>query len=494
MVPMETKVIKADEKSYKKVINAFKSRRTGATPADIAAATGLPLNTVRELVPRAADEYSGRLEVTESGEILYSFPKGYNSRYRGFIPFVRRAADTLIRTSISAGTLIFKIWIMVMLIGYFLLFMAIALASVFLSAAASSSGKGSRRGRGNVNFSFGIFNLIFRLWFYSEMTRSFNSPYRSAGLQKPKSRPLHRAIFSFVFGDPDPNADFRDQEKRTFIDYLQEHKGIISLPEFMTLTGLKPDEADRAITSYCVEFSGSPEATEEGTVVYRFDEILLRSDEKSRTGKTGLPLLLKKMESFSSNPGKMNWWFALINGVNLIFGSYFLYNVSAIGHILPGKIQGIYGYVYYYLSYFGNPLPVIFLGLGIVPVVFSFLFWLVPLLRHFFLKDKNEKLRFENFRKFSYGKIWDSPLFITKTDLNPVNKEAGPSNPNEVPQDQDKVLMEMGTYAIPEITLDDRKNEVYCFAELNREKEALEKYRSTVNPASLGNTVFDSEA
>ena len=69
-----------NNKAYEEIIRAFKTRKKGATPADIAADTGLALYTVRELVPRAADEYGGRLEVTESGEILYSFPRGFTSR------------------------------------------------------------------------------------------------------------------------------------------------------------------------------------------------------------------------------------------------------------------------------------------------------------------------------------------------------------------------------------------------------------------------------
>jgi len=478
-------------KDYEKIVRAFKAGKKGATPADIVAATGLPLNTVRELVPKAADEFSGRLEVTESGEILYSFPKGFNSRYRGLVPFCRRFFDKFIRGSIVTAAFLFKLWIMLMLLGYFVLFMAIALASLFLSAAASSSNNRSRRG-GNMYFSMGIFNLIIRLWFYSELTRSFNSGYRQ-GRVKQRSKPLHRAIFSFVFGDGDPNARWEEQEKKAFIAFLQEHRGVISLPEFMAITGLKPDEAETEITSFCVEFNGSPEATEDGTVVYRFDEILLRSNPTNprQEKKDGPPMLLKTLGAFSSNPEKMNWWFSLINGVNFLFGAYFLYNAATIGHGILGKGAGIYWFVYTFIYSFTNPLPIIFGFLGIVPLAFSILFWLIPLFRRSALKKKNEKIRFENFRRFSFSKIWTSPLAIKKTDLKPVYREAGPRNLKEA---QDKIIKEMGSYVMPEVTLDEAKNEVYSFADLDREKRALEKYRASINPEDslLGKTVFDS--
>jgi len=70
--------------SYKKVINSLRQRKKGAVAADICAETALSLTTVSELLSKAADEFSGQLKVTESGEIQYYFPNGYTSRYKGF--------------------------------------------------------------------------------------------------------------------------------------------------------------------------------------------------------------------------------------------------------------------------------------------------------------------------------------------------------------------------------------------------------------------------
>ena len=489
-------------RDYGKIVRAFKSRKKGATVADIVSSTGLPMNKVRELIPKAADEFKGRLEVTESGEILYSFPNGFTSRYRGFIPFLNRYSQKTIAAIAKAGTFLFKIWIMVMLVGYFILFMAIAVASLVLSAAASSNNRsrggnrdggnygGSRGSRGGMYSSMMIFNLIIRLWFASEMTRSFNSGYgnNNWGKSRTKSRPLYKAIFSFVFGDGDPNANWEEETKKAFIAHLKENRGVISLPEFMILGGYTPVEAESKITSMCVEFEGSPEATNDGTIVYRFDKILLGSEKPKK--QTGLPLLFKNPVPFSSNPEKMNFWFGIINGVNLAFGSYFLYSAATVGRILT-ETKTIYGFVHEWLSKITDPLPVIITGLGIIPVVFSILFWLIPMLRSLANKKKNRQIRFENFRKFSFSKIWNSPLNIKKTDLDPVYKEAIPAQLNEA---QDHVLKEMGVYDIPDIKLENNK-EIYTYAGIEREKEALKKYRSSIIPeaSSLGNIVFDSD-
>jgi hypothetical protein len=492
---MEARI--SDAKAYQKIVRALKNRRNSATVADISAGTGLPLQTVQELAPRVADEYSGRLEVTESGEILYSFPRGFASRYRGFFPFFKRTAGRYARFLAAAGTVLFKAWIMVMLLGYFLLFMAIALASLFISLSANSRGSDNRSRRGGGAYMVsGIFNMIIRLWFYSELTRSYNPDYRRApDRSRPKGRPLHKAIFSFVFGDGGPDAGWAEKEKKAFIAYVQDHRGVVSLPELMVLTALPPEQAESRITALCAEFGGSPEATEEGAVVYRFDKLLLRSEQTAKsTG--GIPLLFKKLRSFSANPGNMNFWFALLNGVNFLFGGYFLYNSFSIGMlslpVTPGNGY-IYRVAYHFISSVSaNPLGVISTGLGLVPFVFSLLFWLIPALRKGALKRSNERIKQENFRKFCFSRIWSSPGLVNPRELTPSEKEAIPA---DLPGIRDKAIRQMGSYAVPEVSVEG-EGEIYAFPDLEKEKTALENYRSGINPgdSALGKTIFDSGA
>ncbi|MDR3160644.1 MAG: hypothetical protein LBU28_03415 [Spirochaetaceae bacterium] len=491
---------KKDKAAYGKVITAFRRQQRGATIADITARTALPLEQVRELVAAAADEYRARLEVTESGEILYSFPQGFVSKYRGFRRRVGRAWEKLQKGLKIAGTLIFKVWIMVMLIGYFALFMLIALATLVVSVAAgssNSSNRSSRRdnGMGGLFLATHIFDLIIRIWFYSELTKSLDGAYYGKGRAKPKGRPLHKAIFSFVFGDGDPNGDWSTREKQSLIAYIQAHQGVISLPEFMALTGLPPDKADQGILGCCAEFGGLPEATEEGTVVYRFDPLLLRADRQDRSFP-GFSAIIRRLKPFSSNPKKMNVWFAVINGVNLVFGGYFFFNALNMGAQVSNATVSLATYLYavaYTLlrGFMADPLPVLTIGLGIVPLIFSVLFWLVPGLRFLRLKKDNEEVKLENLRKLGYGRIWDAPLTVTAGSLGSDIPECRPGN---MAAAADRIIRDLGAYAVPEVGMDDRGGTVYAFTELAREKAALEKYRASLNrrAASLGKTVFDS--
>ncbi|MCL2206029.1 MAG: hypothetical protein FWB82_05860 [Treponema sp.] len=498
-----------DTKAYQRVVAVFKKHKKGITLSDVAAGTGLGLHEVKALVPAAADEYSGRLEVTGSGEILYSFPHGFSSRYRGLIPACKRGFSAFKRHGAAVLTFLFKAWIMVMLVGYFLLFIAIALAALVLSIAAKNNRQGGGSGAG---LSFGIFHLIIRMWFYSELFNAASGRgawggggrWGSAPPPKKNRRPMHKAIFSFIFGDGDPNSDRETIEKKEFIAYLRRQRGVVSLPELMILTGQNPQMAESYIMRLCAEFGGTPEVTEEGTIVYRFEEILYSSAKDAQQSSAGISTLYKKPRSFSANPQKMNFWFSVINGVNLLFGGYFLHSAATVGHFLPvvvdgglqipAEVPGIYGMVYSFLLIAEiNPLPIISIGLGLVPLLFSAFFWLIPALRWYFLKKENEKIRTDNFRGLFFGRVWASPDNFKPAAFDPREDQ---SRPGDVAAAKNSALKEIGAYSTPQVSIDEGRNEVFAFTELRREKDALAKYRRgvDVSKTSTGDTVFDSNA
>jgi hypothetical protein len=477
---------------YQKIVTSLKRRKKGATAADICAATALPLASVNELLPKAADEFSGHLRVTQSGEILYYFPDGFTSRYRGLNAALKKAAGKISVFIKTVSVYLFKIWIMAMLAGYFILFMALALASVFLSAAGKSGGRGGKRG-GSVNF--GLFNLIFRLWFYSELTRPRYGYQRGYVKQDREKRPMHKAIFSFVFGEDDPNKNWEDQKYKAVISYIQANRGVISIAEYMAFTGENSLEAETGIISFCSKFEGSPEVTEEGAIVYRFDKLLLRSDENRHSG---LIPPVKRLKIFSSNKKSSNGWFAVINAVNLIFGSYFLYQSFNAGLLLNevqyNSASTLYAYTHYFISHIANePHNLIRTVLGVIPFIFSFLFWSIPIIRFFKERKENKEIKLENFKRFSFSKIFSSP---NNVDINAFAASAPECRPDDPASAADRVIKDMGALFSPQVEITEDGKTIYSFTELEKEKEALDKYRSTIDVSrqSPGETVFDTNS
>jgi hypothetical protein len=487
--PGDTLMMKIDKAAYRTLVSALKRQHRG-TVADMAAKTALPLQNIRDLIPRAADEYNARLEVSESGEILYSFPRGFKSRYRGFGPSFSRFAEKALAAVNAFFSAAFMVWIMVMLVGYFVLFILIVLAAIVFVVAASASSKNrdsrDRRNSGGLENAYVLsrmLNMIFRFWFYKSLLDPGyprNSGYRrdSGRSGKQDERPLYKKIFSFVFGDGDPNKDWAEKEAMGVIDYLRKKNGVISLPEFVILTGLDVQTAEREILSYCVKYAGMPEATEDGTVVYRFDSLLLASEKNASSRNT---VLLKNPWQFSANKDTTNTAFVLINLVNLAFGGYFLYfflNPAA------SSFSYLFRFVYSFLVTADiSPFLPVFVGLGVVPILFSLFFWIVPAVRKALIKKKNAAIGVENRRKQGFAAVWDSPLKVTE-DLF------------QNPEEADRLIKEIGSYSVPDVVIDDRGKTVYSFKELNEEKKALEKYREKTdkNRGDLGGIVFDSGA
>ncbi|MDR0670576.1 MAG: hypothetical protein LBF95_10890 [Treponema sp.] len=486
-----------DHADYQKAVATLKRARRGMTAADLAATAALPLPAARELLSRAADEFRGRLRVTESSEILYDFPRGFTSRYRSLGARFGRFMDKFISISLACLSWLFKVWIGVMLVGYFVLFMLIALAALVLSMAGNSSSNSRSRNSsgGGLFLATRIFDLIIRLWFYSEIAKSMDGSHARSAPRR-RGKPLHKAIFSFVFGEPDPSGDADTAEKRALIARLEANRGLISLPEYMAITGLPPLEAERGILAFCAEFGGSPEATEEGTIVYRFQDILLRAGTgEGGTGTGWGPL--RRPRAFSSNNKTMNTWFGIINSVNLLFGGYFFYQAFNTGIIrTTAQFQAsprLYAITYdLAASVLGNPHSFIMVGLGLIPLLFSLIFWLVPALRFARLNGENQNIKKRNLRKIGFGKIWEKPRGLVPAHIDSPAPEC---RPRGLEAEREKVITEMGSYSQPDVEVDETGTTIYSFTELEREKRALEAGRAAVNPEDfkIGKVIFDSE-
>jgi hypothetical protein len=188
----------------------------------------------------------------------------------------------------------------------------------------------------------------------------------------------------------------------------------------------------------------------------------------------------------------MNAWFALINSVNLLFGSYFFYQAFNTGAPMieaqPRAAPLIYSAAYFWLSSITeNPLPIIQVGLGLVPILFSFFFWLIPALRFARLGAENRKIRRRNLRKAGFRLIWEKIRGLRPADIGGPSPEYGET-------EGERIIVEMGTYSQPEVEADERGT-VYNFTGLEGEKKALAAGRDKVDPEDfkIGGVVFDSE-
>lgn len=490
-----------------KLVDVFRKRKGEATTADLVALTGLPKVQVESEVKAVSDEYGARLRVTESGEILYSFPRGMRSRYRGLGPSLARGWKAFKKGAATVASFLFKAWIVVMLVGYFVLFLALALVAMLASVAASASGSRDSRdsrggGIGGLWLTGRLLDSIVRIWFYSEL---FMSPEQRArrDVRRREKRPLYKAIFSFVFGDGDPDAGWDAVEKKAFVAFVQANRGVVTMPEFLALTGLKPLEAEVRINRYLYEFEGSPEVTEGGAIYYFFPGLLRRKDRIDRTFGFSVPM--RRIAPFSSNPKKANVTFCLINAANLLFGSYFffqsiaphanlaiLYGARYVDRLVmaPG-FDGFYLFVHQLLGKLAgavDPAALIAIVLGAVPLAFSAFFYVIPAVRSRRLEARNERARVENLRRVAYRAALDSPESLRPESIVVADDAARPRDGRAA----ERALTDLAAWSQAE----PRSDGSFSFGEIGRVKAEAAKVRQSIDLSKyeLGGEVFDSDS
>lgn len=119
----ESKILDYNKQEVRdQLLHALRSYTKEWTSADLARATGLPLAQINAEMPTISDEYRGRIRVSERGDLLYSFPNGFKSKYKGFGPSMRRLWKTITKGAVETGKFLFKVWILVTLFGYFFIF------------------------------------------------------------------------------------------------------------------------------------------------------------------------------------------------------------------------------------------------------------------------------------------------------------------------------------------------------------------------------------
>ena len=501
------------------LVSFLKTRKAESTVADMIAGTGLPKYQVEQAARAALDEYAGRLKVTESGELLYYFPDGMRSTRRGVGPALKRFWKAFARVSLKVLSLLFKVWIVVMLVGYFLLFLAIAVAAVVFSFAASAASRGNGRdsggsrggggGFGGMYLVVRLFEFVIRMWFWSSL---LNSAAGGRGRpQRPQGRPFYKSVFGFVFGEGDPNRGWDEEERRYIISYVRAHKGVVTLEELMALTGREPDAANALVNRLLLEYEGEPGVTEDGTVVYSFPELMRTSSgDDSRVGLVSMMNpALKRLVPFSDNKPRTNGWIIFFNAFNLLFGSYFIGISLAQGPVMIERVAQammehgaaaatrvgpvLYTFVTSMLLQAGiRPLPVMEIALGIVPVAFSILFFIVPLLRNLRRRRLNETLRDEALRKRVMTQVLSSPSRVAAADVQPTGTPLDPKNlPARARRVLEKIAAALKADPLP---LQKEGEFVYRFKDLERQLADLEAFRKGIDVRryEVGKTVFDS--
>ncbi|KAK9289377.1 hypothetical protein L1049_007532 [Liquidambar formosana] len=239
---------------------------------------------LRRLCRLLPADTNGFLEVSDEGDVLYVFPKDYRSKLAA--KSFRIKVEPLIEKTKSAAEYLIRVSFGTALIASIVIVYTTIIA--LLSSRSDEDNRG-RRGRSyDSGFSFYLSPTdLFWYWdpyyYRRRRTRTDND-----GMN------FIESVFSFVFGDGDPNQGIEEERWKLIGQYIASNGGVVTAEELAPYLDLETTEATMNDESYILpvllRFDGQPEVDDEGNILYRFPSLQRtassqRSRKKEYVGK-----------------------------------------------------------------------------------------------------------------------------------------------------------------------------------------------------------------
>jgi hypothetical protein len=367
------------------VMRAVEKLDYRVTIGDVASQAGLDLKIAERDLLALASEANGHMQVAESGEIAYLFPRNFRDilrnkywrlRWQERLSQIWNFIFYLIRIS-------FGIYLIASIA-------IIGIAIVIILVALSSSRDGDGGGDSGGDFiPYGGFGgnwfIIFTPDYYSQRQyrRRHSSQQRRRGrsYEQEESMNFLEAIFSFLFGDGNPNADLEERRWQTIGSVIRNNGGAVIAeqiaPYLDDLGRSSQQEYEDYMLPVLSRFNGRPEVSPDGQLVYYFPELQVTATQS-------------KPHSVSAYLKELPWRFSQASGGQIMvaigLGALNLIGALVLGGLLgDGSLaQQLGGFVAFAASIYW-----LLLGYGTG-------FLGIPLLRYFWIQGRNRKVETRN--------------------------------------------------------------------------------------------------
>jgi hypothetical protein len=502
------------------------------TVNEASAMTGISVDHTKDALDELIQKYICRLQVTENGDLIYDF--GPPLRRRGRVSFreiLTRAGEFLW----NVFMFIFKIWIAFTLVFYFFVsfFIIIGLLVYFLGSKLSDSDSSSgASGDSSSGMLSGLFAAFFHavvelvVQVFGSLGRIFFSIFRwktntgdileqkdrmgytykkfksKSGIINPKKKNFVASVYDFVFGPKRVEIDPLNNEKEVAA-YLREQKGILVISELIGLAGWTLNPAREFFTDCLIRFKGDVHVSEKGAMFGEFNEIV-RGTGKAETGE--IIWYWDEYEPEYEVTGNTSWRNALIFFLN--FTTWIVsFEVTRFFGFLR-DILGTHGedFAYRILFFFPVTVPADFVAefeaegalffytyFGFIPLLFSSLFFLIPLMRSIKYQKANQARIRRNLEKKVFKAIYEvkgAPQTLDQY-LDRINRgaEEAPVEKAQLESLLNEIVLDLGG----DTDVTESGELVYRFQGIALELDEAKSLRSgRTGDADLGAVVFDT--
>ena len=356
------------------------------TVGDVVTQAGLNVVEANQSLLALASDAGGHLQVADSGDIVYLFPQNFRAilrnkyfrlRLQEWWKKVWSVLFYLIRTSF----LIFLIVSITLII----------IAIYIITTSANSDRNGNNRGN---SFGGGGFFYFPNLFWY--LSPNYDAHYQERRQERREESNLNffEAVFSFLFGDGNPNANLEERRWQEIATVIRNNRGAVVAEQIAPYLDDIGQGYTREYEDYMLpvltRFNGQPGVSPQGQIVYYFPELQVSAVKKRRYAISDhLEEFLWRFSAASSGQIMLSAGLGVLNFVGaLVLGS--LLKDGTVAAQLGGLVAFVQGIYWLLLAYGAG-----FLG--------------IPLLRYFWIRWRNRQIGDRNRDRLSRARILASP-------------------------------------------------------------------------------------
>lgn len=464
------------------------------TVADASAQSGLALRDAESGLTFLTAEYRGHLRVTEDGDLLYVFPAGFTKPWETKERW-QRVLTAVANALLGAGRFIIRAWLLIAMVAYALLFVALLIG---LSMAGNRRDERSP-GAGLIGVLFrAIADAVFwtarpfspvyvyPMGFADDGFSGRSTQRRAARAQQDEEVPFYERVNRFVFGPKEPAPDPL-AVRASILSAIRIGKGRIGLSDVMRVTGLPRDQADPLMARLMLDHEGTVEVSDAGGIYYVFPGMRRTAGEELPFPPPGPKAAWetpKTVPPLTGNSAGHNLGIAALNAFNLLASAWVMGSGLTISNIV----------LLFETRRHPVPLPDdgMPIALGLVPLLFSLLIFLMPVFRALKNKLAEGAVKKENARLQIMKEVLTRASrkeLVTDQALREKVRIATGHEPTS--KDITREVVALGGDVEPGPEGEIR----YRFADLEAEAEALEEERAhaPAKEARVGRVVFASD-
>ncbi|KAI3682415.1 hypothetical protein L1987_82385 [Smallanthus sonchifolius] len=208
----------------KRAMDAVDKCGKRVTVGDVASTAGIKLTEAQKTLQAIAADTNGFLEVSDEGDILYVFPEDYRSKLVSKSLWIR--TEPYLEKAKSGAAYLVRVTFGTALIVSIL----IVFTTIIAILTSSSDKDNKKRSRKSRKISSDL--LVSLMPSPSDLFWYWDPYYHRRRIQKEDSgMNFIEPVFSFVFGDGDPNEGIEEQTWKMIGQYIGSNDGVVTAEE-----------------------------------------------------------------------------------------------------------------------------------------------------------------------------------------------------------------------------------------------------------------------